>query len=141
MLETRGKRDVTPVDVSPDRELTQSSSVIDLTQLLRVARRESRSLTRSLAREMARSEGQARLDTFRADRAMKIAQDVAICAVQRMSAIDQSARLLVEEHPEVAADIEEMVHEAIGLCRQMPKVTTVGYTRRNFQSGQHDGDC
>lgn len=89
----------------------------------------------SLAKEMAKNGWQAELDGFRLAQAARLGSEAIKTAAQAMALNLDNAKALIESHPELEADVVEMLQEMNDLVKQLPRVGVVSYTARYYQNG------
>lgn len=97
--------------------------------------KEAMGMVPSLAKEMAKNGWQADLDIFRLQQAARVGSDTLRTAIQAMARNNEYARQLIGTHPELEADVEQILSELNELIKQLPRVGVVAYTARYYQNG------
>ncbi len=120
------------------RETDQTilSSTLDskvLQTLQQRVQKEAMAMVPSLAKQMAKDSWQAELEIYRIEQAQRIGSQTLASATKAISRNTSYAQRLIAAHPELGADIEQMLQEQNDLVKQLPRVATVGYMRRYYQ--------
>lgn len=97
--------------------------------------KEAMRMVPSLAKEMAKVGWQADLDIFRATKANYVGVETLKASIDAIACNQESMQQCLAAHPELEADVVEMVYGLNDLMKQEPRLAFVANNGRYFQPG------